>query len=123
MKTFVKVRRGPMRGRVGWIAGDFADRARRGVTKAIFHPAGDECELLLVADLELFEQLSLDLPETKKPAANIQVRSGLDARYSFAASAVQKLHDTHDCADDNANERYSSRNLRSKPQDPFGLDQ
>lgn len=113
--------RGPLRGRAGWIAGDIESRTARGITKALVH-AGDDVELLETKNLESEAQLPL-LLETKKPAANTQVRSGLDTQYSFAPSAMQKLHNGHDRADHSANKRYSPRDLRAKPNDPFGLDQ
>lgn len=69
--------RGPLCGRVGWIAGDLESRATRGITKALVH-AGDDVEMLEMKNLEAEAQLSLQL-ETKKPAASGRARGGLGA--------------------------------------------
>lgn len=58
MKTEVRVIRGALRGRAGWISGNLEDRARRGITKAIVH-AGADVELLSIDNLEQNDQLGL----------------------------------------------------------------
>lgn len=58
MRTEVRVLRGQLRGRAGWIAGTLEDRARRGITKAIVH-AGADVELLSIENLQSNDQLGL----------------------------------------------------------------
>jgi hypothetical protein len=57
--------RGRHRGRIGWISGNFEERAARGVTKAIVKLDGD-VELLAVSSIERVDQLNLPLFEDKK---------------------------------------------------------
>jgi hypothetical protein len=66
MKTEVRVTRGPLRGRSGWIAGSLEDRAPRGITRAIVH-AGAEVELLEIANLRREDQLGLFPHEPDEP--------------------------------------------------------
>jgi hypothetical protein len=58
MKTEVRVLRGLLRGRQGWISGTLEDRRARGVTKAIVH-SGREVEMLLIDSLRLDDQPGL----------------------------------------------------------------
>lgn len=58
MRTEVRILRGPLLGRSGWIAGLLEDRAARGITKAIVH-AGTDVELLETANLAREEQPDL----------------------------------------------------------------
>lgn len=57
--TPVRILRGRYRGREGWIAGTLADRAARGVTKAIVHIDGELPEILETASLAEVRQLAL----------------------------------------------------------------
>ncbi len=129
MKTTVRVLRGRHRGRTGWISGDLESRCARGITKAIVK-LSDDVELLEMANLEAVAQLGLFAdPQTETPPAMGQRRSDIvgnariDARYSFAPSAVQILQHRHHRANYNAGQRDRAGDLRSKPNDPFGLDQ
>jgi hypothetical protein len=75
MRTDIRVVRGPLRGRSGWISGSLEDRAARGITKAIVH-AGADVELLETADLVRDRQLVLFAdPETKTPPARSRRRA------------------------------------------------
>jgi hypothetical protein len=60
-KTPVRILRGRYRGREGRISGTLADRAARGVTRALVHIDGEEPELLETSSLEEARQLALDL--------------------------------------------------------------
>lgn len=68
MRTNVRVLRGALRGREGWIAGNIEDRRRRGITKAVVH-AGDRIELLELMNLLACDQLDLFGGGTNKNAA------------------------------------------------------
>lgn len=129
MKTTVRVLRGRHRGRSGWISGDLATRSARGVTKALVK-LSDDVELLETANLEAVAQLGLFAdPQTETPPAVSQRRSDIvgnvriEARYSFGPSAVQILQHRHHRADHHTGQRHQAGDLRSKPNDPFGLDQ
>lgn len=65
-RTPVRILRGRYRGRQGWISGTLADRAARGITKAIVH-VGADVELLSIENLQAVDQL--DLFQTKTPPA------------------------------------------------------
>ena len=60
----MRVLRGRLKGRDGWISGDLRNRGC-GVTKALVH-AGGEVELVAIASLEAVDQLELALPQTQK---------------------------------------------------------
>lgn len=60
-RTPVRILRGRYRGREGWIAGSLADRATRGVTKALVHIEGEEPELFETSSLAEARQLALAL--------------------------------------------------------------
>jgi hypothetical protein len=62
LRTTVRILRGQHRGREGWIAGDLASRAARGVTKALVHIDGVEPEFFATSSLEASEQLTFSLP-------------------------------------------------------------
>jgi hypothetical protein len=68
MRTAVRINRGPLRGRTGWIAGSLEDRRARGITKAIVH-AGADVELLETANLIPDRQLVLFADPENKNAA------------------------------------------------------
>lgn len=68
MRTEVRIVRGALRGRAGWISGSLEDRRARGITKAIVH-AGAEVEMLKTADLIADRQLALALDPPNKNAA------------------------------------------------------
>jgi hypothetical protein len=58
VKTYVRVTRGLLAGRTGWIAGNLEDRAARGITKAVIH-AGADVELLPIENLRPDDQPGL----------------------------------------------------------------
>jgi hypothetical protein len=61
LKTTVRILRGRLKGREGWISGNLEDRAARGITRAIVHVEGEEPELHATASLEVAEQLTFAL--------------------------------------------------------------
>jgi len=52
LKTAVRILRGRLKGREGWIAGTIEDRAARGVTKALVHIEGEMPELYATSSIQ-----------------------------------------------------------------------
>lgn len=59
MVTPVRILRGALRGREGWISGTLEDRAARGITKAIVKLEGAPAEMMALSSLEKITQLGL----------------------------------------------------------------
>jgi len=77
MKTEVRILRGSLRGRSGWISGNLEDRRSRGITKAIVH-AGAAVELLKIENLEPDAQLEMFAP--RRPSGWPDIRSAAVVR-------------------------------------------
>lgn len=69
MRTYVSIKAGRWRNRVGWIAGEL-DKQNPAVTKVLVH-VGDDSETLPITDLAVYLQTDLfeKQPERKTPPA------------------------------------------------------
>ena len=63
-----------MRGRLGWISGTLADRASRGITKALVKFQAAPAEMLTTASLQ--EVTQLPLFKTTRPERDARTRLG-----------------------------------------------
>lgn len=61
MRTTVRILRGRLAGREGWISGTLEDRAARRITKALVHVEGQLPDLYATSSLAPTDQLALAL--------------------------------------------------------------